>query len=450
MTMAEESTTTRELITRGMSPHEASSKADMFAQTDAAIAHWNPAQDEPQHLFVPGRLEFLGKHTDYAGGRSLICPVERGFCLSFTPRNDQMLRVRAVETGQESLIPLSTDATATSWGVYVATVARRATANFGSSLRGADIAFRSDLPQASGLSSSSALLVSMFLILDKVNNLSARPEYRANIHNIQDLAGYLGTNENGQTFGTLAGERGVGTFGGSEDHTAIVCGRPGFLSLYSFRPVVLERQIPFPQGYTIAIGNSGVTAEKANGAKLKYNALSARVAALQNVWEQATGKAIPSLAAVIAGKPEAADELRKFVRAKPRTDFSPESLITRLDQFQTESEVIIPAAADAISHGNIEKLGSLVEQSQAGAEQRLENQVPETIALARSARQLGAIAASAFGAGFGGSVWAMVKTNDAEQFLQRWQNNFMASYPSHRAPAFFVTRPGPAACFLES
>ena len=27
--------------------------------------------------FVPGRIEILGKHVDYAGGRSLVCAVDR-------------------------------------------------------------------------------------------------------------------------------------------------------------------------------------------------------------------------------------------------------------------------------------------------------------------------------------------------------------------------------------
>ena len=35
---------------------------------------------------VPGRIEFLGKHTDYAGGRSLVCATERGITLHVTPR----------------------------------------------------------------------------------------------------------------------------------------------------------------------------------------------------------------------------------------------------------------------------------------------------------------------------------------------------------------------------
>jgi hypothetical protein len=34
----------------------------------------------PEHLFwVPGRLEVFGKHTDYAGGHSLVSAVPRGF-----------------------------------------------------------------------------------------------------------------------------------------------------------------------------------------------------------------------------------------------------------------------------------------------------------------------------------------------------------------------------------
>ena len=35
----------------------------------------------PMSFFVPGRIEVLGKHTDYAGGRSLLCAAEQGFCL---------------------------------------------------------------------------------------------------------------------------------------------------------------------------------------------------------------------------------------------------------------------------------------------------------------------------------------------------------------------------------
>ncbi|WP_454228220.1 galactokinase family protein [Propioniciclava flava] len=35
--------------------------------------------------FSPGRIEVLGKHTDYAGGRCLVMALDRGVTASFTP-----------------------------------------------------------------------------------------------------------------------------------------------------------------------------------------------------------------------------------------------------------------------------------------------------------------------------------------------------------------------------
>ncbi len=87
----------------------------------------------------------------------------------------------------------------------------------------------------------------------------------------------------------------------------------------------------------------------------------------------------------------------------------------------------------------------LVDRSQAGAETLLGNQVPETIALARMARANGADAASAFGAGFGGSVWAMTSAADAHEFAETWRDAYRGAFPAAAASAqFFITRPGPA------
>jgi galactokinase len=69
--------------------------------------------------------------------------------------------------------------------------------------------------------------------------------------------------------------------------------------------------------------------------------------------------------------------------------------------------------------------------------------------LARSAREEGALAASAFGAGFGGSVWAMCRASDADAFSRRWEARYFEEFPERRARArFFATRPGPPAVRL--
>ena len=62
--------------------------------------------------------------------------------------------------------------------------------------------------------------------------------------------------------------------------------------------------------------------------------------------------------------------------------------------------------------------------------------------LQRSARTLGAVAASAFGAGFGGSVWAMVAADESAAFLDAWSADYGATHPRAAEHArFLVTGP---------
>jgi galactokinase len=66
--------------------------------------------------------------------------------------------------------------------------------------------------------------------------------------------------------------------------------------------------------------------------------------------------------------------------------------------------------------------------------------------LAASARGLDAVAASAFGPGFGGSVWAMVKTSEVDDFLAAWARHYHETFPERTENAcFFATGAGPAA-----
>ena len=111
-----------------------------------------------------------------------------------------------------------------SWATYPAAVAQRLGANFGVT-RGVTLALECDLPEASGMSSSSAVICASFLALARRNGLPASPKFRQLLPRAEELCHYLGCLENGQDCGPeLPGDAGVGTFGGSEDHTAIMLG----------------------------------------------------------------------------------------------------------------------------------------------------------------------------------------------------------------------------------
>jgi galactokinase len=425
-----------------MSEDQAAKKAACFASLEEQIHSTD--HREPMRWFVPGRIEVLGKHTDYAGGRSLLCATEYGFCVAAFSRADSLIRIHDILRSRAIELPLSPDLEIPSegWSLYPAVVARRIAHNFPRATTGADIVLASDLPSAAGMSSSSALVVAIFATLSAVNHLDDRPEYRENLSALEDLAGYLGCIENGQTYKALVGDAGVGTFGGSQDHTAIIASQPAHLKQYSFCPVRFERSIPVPDDCAFVIGVSGVSADKTGSAKSLYNRASLAVQQILEIWRQTSGSTAVTLAAAFAESPEAPRKIRATLCQSKAVDAN--SLVDRFEQFWLESETIIPQAADALARSDLVAFGNLVARSQKAAEDLLGNQVPETKWMAREARALGAHAASAFGAGFGGSVWALVQRKDAHDFCGKWRDAYLHSgHAAAEQAEFFVTLAGP-------
>jgi galactokinase len=434
-----------------MTEAEVQQKARLFDMLEGSL----PCVDGADRMrwFVPGRIEVLGKHTDYAGGRSLLCTAERGFCVTAIPRRDSVVSIDDVVRRKSVEFTISPDLTIpdSGWTVYPTTVARRVARNFPGGLRGADIALASDLPRAAGMSSSSALLVAIFSVLSAVNRLSEHNAYAANIDDTEDLAEYLGCIENGQTYKSLPGDSGVGTFGGSEDHTAILGCEPGHLKQYAFCPVRWERTLAVPADCTFVIAVSGVVADKIGSARSQYNRASEAVKAILEIWRSVSGSDDRTLAAAVAGAGDCLDRLRSALRENASDNTESRWLLNRFEQFYLESEVIIPKASDALARQDLRPFGELVRESQAAAETLLDNQVPETIWLVREARSLGAYAASAFGAGFGGSVWALVPQNEAARFANRWREAYERSFPdAARDSQFFASAAGPPLVRLQT
>ena len=142
-------------------------------------------------------------------------------------------------------------------------------------------------------------------------------------------------------------------------------------------------------------------------------------------------------------------KLEEILRVHRGGEFSSEDLLARWRHFRTESEEIVPAAGDALESGDLVTFGDVVERSQELAEGLLGNQISETIFLAKQARRLGAVAASAFGAGFGGAVWALVQRDRVERFLESWRQSYQSRFPNLAQHSdFFCTEAGEGALEL--
>ena len=331
--------------------------------------------------FVPGRIELIGKHVDYLGGRSLTCATPWG------------IHIEAVREGTTRGFTGFDD-------VYTRAVMRRLTRDFGPLSRGVRLQVSSTLPMAAGLSSSSAWTVGLLAALAWANDLRSTPHWHAaGLDEPVAFASYAAAIEGGNAWGSFPGDDGVGTQGGAQDHLAIVCGEAGHVQQTSYLPARLEAHAAWPLQWSLLVMHSGVVAEKTGAALAAFN----RVAA----------------------------EGRAGAEARRR-------------QFTEECEHHVPDALAAIRDANASALAAAAEASQRGAEKVLGNQIPETIALVHIARDCGAFAASAFGAGFGGAVWAAVPSAEAEAVLRRWQDTYVEQFPA-RATQVWAGAMTPAA-----
>jgi galactokinase len=378
-------------------------------------------------FFVPGRIELFGKHTDYAGGRSLVCAVPRGFHVAALPAGH--LDVLIVHAGVGERFAYTLDdlpPREDGWRAYALAVVGRLSRNFPGAALGARIVFDSDLPHAAGISSSSALVIAIAEALVARGELESRPEWREAIRSDEERASYFGCLENGADFGPLAGDAGVGTHGGSEDHAAIVMSRAGELRQFSYDPIRLERVIAVPAGWTFVVAFSGVHAAKGAGRQQDYNHLALTCRDIVSAWR--------------ARNPGDVRTLGQLVREGALTHAAvaphvPDALARRLEHFAAE-DARTADAADALARGDLTRFGALAAVSHDEAARLLGNQVPETHALVTLARDAGASAASAFGGGWGGSVWALVPDTDAGAFLEHWLGAYRARYPGHPSTGF--------------
>lgn len=448
---------TPQLMSAGMTAADAESRAALFDQLEAAAQAILEGAPE-WHRFTPGRIEIFGKHTDYAGGHSLLAAVPRGIALAARRRRDGVVRVGDIFDGQVIEVDPAGETHPQYHGLkrYVHVVAHRFLLNFPGCDLGANIAIASDLPRASGMSSSSALVVGVALALAERAGLRDRDEWQRHITSVHDLGWYLGCVENGLDYPGLPGTAGVGTHGGSEDHTAIVSCKTDCVSLYRFIPVKPLAETPMPADWRFVIASSGVQADKADSVRDRYNRASNGVRALHAIWNQHAAERAASLADALNTGADAIDRLTAWIgpaaggalALSEVEGFSAADLERRLAHFVRES-ARAPLALEAFRTADRDALGRLADESQREAHELLGNQIPETMTLAALARQLGAFASSSFGAGFGGSVWAAVPASQAEAFGREWVETYARHYPALGTAPWFIARPGPAATELR-
>jgi galactokinase len=369
----------------------------------------------------------VGKHTDYAKGQSVVCAIDRGIALVYQPSAAARLRVASegapiLEFDLSDRARLSASVTRSAegahWGKYVASVVNYLGLHLGLALPALDVGVGSSLPQNAGLSSSSAVVCGLAALLSRsMRELTVDELGRIESNNL------------------------VGTRGGSQDHAAIMGSRQGLLSLWDYREGTrLVRQIALPEELCFVVAVSGVSACKTGNALERYNALATASAAVKE--ERAREETSEAVQLFCQGVSVAIVELRSAIEAR-KTDQGAPCLPSFCLTF-------LACAGAQVEENDRVKMAQAIALSQRHAEATLGTCVAQTEFLPRTALKLGAIGSTTFGAGFGGSVYALVPAADARSFVQRWREEYTRSFPVEAdAAAFFLTRPSMGATFVS-
>lgn len=435
------------LRARGLPDAAATRYEALLQAAHEALTARGVAADAPRtELVVPGRVELVGKHVDYAGGRSLVCPIDRGIAAVAAPHPEPALVVVDVGRGETVTVPLAHLRLARAlprpgWRIYADAAVQRLAMNFGPLPQGVVVALHSTLPPAAGLSSSTAFTVTLALAVAEHNALTRDPRWAALAADPLRLAGYCSAIESGFDYGDLPGGHGVGTLSGTQDQCAILAGDAGMVHQFAYRPERHEGSVAWPADWALLVATSGVVAAKGGEAKDRYNRAARMTGHLVTQWN-ARGQQAATLRDVIA----TGVDFELLAAAADSDEFAEPVLRARLAQFDQECRLVVPTVARGIATADVAMVARGVAHSVAGAVWALENQLPETIALTQLAVSAGAWCASPFGAGFGGSVWALAPRAEASAIAEQWRAAYRNTGLTAAAQAeVFVTQPSPPA-----
>ena len=184
---------------------------------------------EPEFITrAPGRIEFIGNHTDYNGGTVLGASIDRGLWVAIARRADKQRRFFSGITGSVVTLPSGVPTKQkgrASWTNYPLGVIA-ALPHFGLKMpEGFDYLAMSDLPTGAGMSSSAAIELSSALAFLAITGQSAKVDRET----LAKIGKHAENNFVGVPCGIL--DQGVSSFGKKDHLVFIDCKGPKFATV---------------------------------------------------------------------------------------------------------------------------------------------------------------------------------------------------------------------------
>jgi len=366
----------------------------------------------PTLVRAPGRVNFIGEHTDYNDGFVLPLAIDREILLIGRRRADERVRAYSLNFAQEATfhlddvrVRLSPDRSpeGAPWSSYVRGVVW-ALLDAGYELSGFDVALLGNIPPGAGLSSSAALEVGAAVLLRALFRLDLSPVRMARLCR-------------------RAENDFVGVQCGIMDQFTAALGKQGHGLLLDCRTLE-SRYVPFPtQHVRLVVADTGVRRELAAS---EYNARRAESEAGVALLR----RRLPDIQALRDVPAHAFDEHRHELP----------DLIARRCAHVIYENARVQATADALANDNFAACGRLMNASHASLRDDFEVSCRELDEMADIARSVpGVYGARMTGAGFGGCVVSLVRPDAVSALVQAIETR----YPQRtgKTPDVYVVTP---------
>lgn len=349
--------------------------------------------------FAPGRVEWLGNHTDYNEGYVLSAALETGTSIQGEKRDDDKIIVHSIRFGEDHEFTLGTlePLPEKHWSNYIIGVVAETAKKH--QIGGFEATINGTVPIGAGLASSASLTVSCGLFLSKMYNLAL---------NKLELA----------LIAQAAEHNYVGVKCGLLDQITSIFSEKGKATVIDFRDVT-AKNVNAANNTDLVIVNSGVKHSLVSG---EYNQ---RREACESVAKKLGVKKLRDLSMDDLERGRAKITLTEYMRAK---------------HVVGEDERVLKAI-QALSQGDIAKVGSLMLESHESSRKNFENSSTELDYLVEQASKLdGCYGSRLSGGGFGGATINLVDSNKTADFGREIIDSYKAKFGF--APDVFVTQPG--------
>ena len=395
---------------------------------------------------APGRVNLIGEHTDYNGLPVLPIAIDREVRVDFRVVDDPVVRLdspsaRFAPFAFQLKRPIEA-ADQGDWSNYVRAAARGLLEHGVPLQRGIEGTVTGDVPIASGLSSSSALVVASALALLRANGVEVGERTGSGDATLPGT----GVRETTRIQAALSrlelaalmarAERFVGLEGGGMDQAACLHGLEGHALRIEFDPLRVT-PVPVPGEWRWVVASSLVRAEKSAGARDAYNERA------RQCREALEGLGQPTYRDLVAS-----DDPDGLLRHARRA-LAP-VLFRRFRHVVTEGRRVAQAER-AMRAGDVNRFGDLMVRSHESLRDDYEVSTGELDEIVTVALEAGAAGARLTGAGFGGCAVALCDVTTVapvmEALAARFYEPRLGRPPTRNM--LFVAKPGGGAGIQE-